>query len=533
MTSRMNQNVDPLVVQTIQKLRKKAAQSCKLGVDVTRTEFRIGYEFPGEEDPCTDIIFNVQEDEPEYEEVIPAIGEILAQGYAQLQHFRLSWLTFERNSYPQFWRGLAANQVLKEVCFIDVPIPNEPDVFRFLTNPALELLDMSNCHFSHGTVHSFFQGIQSSHIKKLKIDATHRAAGVSWSLLWRALEHGATCLECLQIGYSTINIHGIENGFESFLANNTTIQSIHLCNMMRGRDDLPLFVALGRGLAVNTTVKILDLCFPYFLGNPAIGEPLIQTVFAEGLHQNMAVESLKVEMKVCPETVNALADGLERMMRNRANAATHDGHDQQDSLPILKELVFYPGGNSVGDVSTPDALREIFFDRLSQSDVILVETVAFDLQRRVPSLSSKVYDFIRSTKVTKSLLLYRVCDLSPDNKLANLADAMEANHSIAELEVQDVQFHKMTNLLFQPNTYRIRCQCRRNEIQVHTLRKPENLSLLPLVLAKLLPSGDRPADDEERQKMEAHQLVDRTIAFELLKDIPALFAVCGKRKRED
>ena len=220
-------------------------------------------------------------------------------------------------------------------------------------------------------------------------------------------------------------------------------------------------------------------------------------------------------------------------MRNRADAATHGVHDQEDSLPILKELVFYPGGSSVGNPSTADALREIFFDRLSQSDVILVETVKFDLQQRVLSLSCKVYDFIRSTKVTKSLLLYRVRDLSPDNKLANLADAMESNNSIAELEVQDVQFHKMTNLLFQPNTYRIRCQCRRNEIQVHTLRKPENLSLLPLVLAKLLPSGDRPADDEERQKMEAHQLVDRTIAFELLKDIPALFAVCGKRKRED
>ena len=68
---------------------------------------------------------------------------------------------------------------------------------------------------------------------------------------------------------------------------------------------------------------------------------------------------------------------------------------------------------------------------------------------------------------------------------------------------------------------------------MHTLRKDENLNLLPLVLAKLLPSDDTPADDEKRGEIEARQLVGRTIVFEMLKDIPALFAVYRKRKRED
>ena len=102
---------------------------------------------------------------------------------------------------------------------------------------------------------------------------------------------------------------------------------------------------------------------------------------------------------------------------------------------------------------------------------------------------------------------------------------MEANNSISEIQVGRERFDTMTNLLPSRNKYRIRCQCRRNEIQVHTLRKNENLNLLPLVLAKLLPSDDTPADENERRKIEARQLVDRTIAYEVLKDIPVLFAV--------
>ena len=528
MASLMNAREDRRVAAQIQELREKVARSCQLEVDTTVSRIRIFLHFPGEERHSNSFRIDVHRQEAQYEEVMTAIGEVLRQDHDQLQHFRLDVLDCRNNGYPQFWRGLAANRVLKEVDFYEVDFPDEPDVTRFLANEALESFVIRSCRFSPGTFDSFCQGIQSSHIKKLKIDAIHRAAGVSWSLLWLALEHGATCLESLQIGHSTDNIHSIENGFESFLANNATIRHLHLCCFHRGRDGLPCFVALGRGLAINTTVKILYLELLSTPTNATTDEQGIQTMFAEGLDHNMMVNSLTVKMKARPEAADALANGLERMMRNRADAATHGVHDQEDSLPILKKLVFYPGGNSVGDASTADALRDLFFDRLSQSDVILVEKVAFDLQRRVPSLSSKVYDFIRSTKVTKSLLLYRVRDLSPDNKLANLADAMESNNSIAELEVQDVEFYKMTGLLFQPNTYRIRCQCRRNEIAVQTLRKGENLSLLPSVLARLLSLDDRPADDEERKKIEARQLVDQTIAFEMMKDIAALFAVYGK-----
>ena len=123
-----------------------------------------------------------------------------------------------------------------------------------------------------------------------------------------------------------------------------------------------------------------------------------------------------------------------------------------------------------------------------------------------------------------------------DDAFADLADAMEANTSISEITVKEEQFHKTTTtteLLSSPNKYRIFCQCRRNEIQVETLRKNENLSVLPLVLARLLQSDGTPKDDEERSEMEGRLLVDRTVAFERLKDIPALFAVHGKRKRDE
>ena len=54
-----------------------------------------------------------------------------------------------------------------------------------------------------------------------------------------------------------------------------------------------------------------------------------------------------------------------------------------------------------------------------------------------------------------------------------------------------------------------------------------------MVLTRLLQSDGTPEDDEERSEMEARLLVDRTIAFEMLKNVPVLFAVHGKRKRKE
>ena len=247
----------------------------------------------------------------------------------------------------------------------------------------------------------------------------------------------------------------------------------------------------------------------------------------------MVVSSLTVKTKVSPKTANALVDGLERMMRNRANAATRGGHDQEESLPVLKEIGLLCNTRFSQDGATADATRDLFFDRLSQSDVIRVEKVKFGLSLGRQMLSPKMYDFIRSTQVTKSLALVGFYQRPVDNALVDLADAMEANNSIAEITVYDKQFPPTTDLLQSPNKYRIRCQLRRNEIQMHMLRKNENLSLLPLVLAKLLPSEDRPTNEKERSEIEASLLVGRTIVFEMLKDIPALFAVYGKRKRDD
>ena len=165
--------------------------------------------------------------------------------------------------------------------------------------------------------------------------------------------------------------------------------SLH--SFRRGRDDLSFFVALGRGLAINTTVQILNLDFSCRVsGRSTIDDQLIQTVFAEGLDHNMAVETLKVnpesKSRLC---VRFLADGLERMMKNRASAANHDGHNQEESLPILKELELQCTDCSGQSRSTVDAARDLFFDRLSRRDAIRVETVKFDLPQRRQTLSRK------------------------------------------------------------------------------------------------------------------------------------------------
>ena len=361
---------------------------------------------------------------------------------------------------------------------------------------------------------------------------THSRLGRS-NLADRNLTHGATRLESLILSFSNHHIRGNDTGFESFLTNNRTIQSLFLGGSSRGLDGLPFLVALGRGIAVNTTIKCLKLDLFSNRENPTIEEHSIQTMFAEGLDQNKTVESLRFGCVTNPEIVSALADGLERMMRNRAATATHGDHDEDESLPALKALEVHCIAQSDKDGSAIGAARDQFFDRLSQSDVIRVGKITFHLPLGQSTLSSKAYDFIRSTRVTTSLNLGTNPGTLHDDEYSDLANAMETNNSVSELEVNGVCFHTMTNLLLSPNAYRIRCQCRRNQIQAQAFRKDENLSLLPLVLARLLLSDDRPAHNKKRRKIKARQLVDRTLAFETLKDSPVLFAIYGKRKRED
>ena len=525
MASLVDEANNQSIAAQIQELRNRAARVIKLDVRGLRSQIQIQYRFPGEERPSTEITINVQRHEPQCEQLMAAVGEVLGQNHAQLQHFGISKLKFLNNSYPQFWRGLAANRVLEQVRFGEVEFPNEPDFPSFLANQELRLFVLSACRFSDGAFRSFCQGIQSSRIKKLHIRDGNRALGIAWSLLWSALEHGATRLESLEVGFSDSAPHGSETGFESLLTNNTNIQSLCLHGCFWDRDRHPFFVALGRGLAVNTTVKFLNLDSSSMSGTSTIYKGMIQTMFAEGLDQNMAVNSLTVKMDVCPNTVNALVDGLEDMMRNRASAATRGDRHPEESLPVLKEVAITFGDSFHEDPLATDALRDLFLDRLSRSVVILVEKVKVQSLPRGQLLSPKVYDFIRSTQITERLELSGYYGRPDDKKLVNLADAMEANNSISEIQVGRERFDTMTNLLPSRNKYRIRCQCRRNEIQVHTLRKNENLNLLPLVLTKLLPSDDTPADENERRKIEARQLVDRTIAYEVLKDIPVLFAV--------
>ena len=530
----MNETNDQGIAAQIQELRKKATRSTCLDVSASGNRIIIFLTIPGKPSSSTETTINVRRGETQYEEIVGNIGEILAQNHPQLKRFDLYGLDCRNNSYLQFRRGLAANRVLTHVKFVGCVFPNEPEAALVLTNPVLQSLDISQCTFSEMAFGSFCRAIRSSHITKLQIDGRSHNAGVSWFLLWSALEHGANHLESLDFSFSNHTPLGAEHGFESFLANNTTIQSLRMRGADFGRDYRPFFGALGRGLAVNTAAKILELAFWREYDDQGFTKQLIRTVFEAGLDQNMAVNSLIFKMKVNPETVNDLHDGLERMMRNRTNAVTHSGHDQEESLPVLERLEI--GRKCRGyreDALAFGGARAQFFDRLTRSDVIRVEKVVFHSQKSVQLSPLNVHDFIRFTQVTKSLVLSGYRPGLNDTHLVDLADAMEANNSISELEIDGVQFHKVINLLETPNAYRIRCQCRRNEIQVQSLRRDENLSLLPLVLSRLLSSDERPTDENERREIEARQLVDRTVAFEILREIPALFAVYGNQNGEE
>ena len=190
MASVMNEAIDQDFAAKIQELREEAARSFRLEVGIEirlRDKIQIVCHFRAEAHHSKEVNIRAL---PNSEQVLAAIGDILAQDHAQLRHFLLSRLNCQDNGYPQFWRGLAANRVLKEVRFVQLKFPDEPVATRFLANPALESLELQSCIFSHGTFESFCQGIQSSHIKKLEVGFCRLPPRVSSSLLWSALEHG-------------------------------------------------------------------------------------------------------------------------------------------------------------------------------------------------------------------------------------------------------------------------------------------------------------------------------------------------------
>ena len=215
-------------------------------------------------------------------------------------------------------------------------------------------------------------------------------------------------------------------------------------------------------------------------------------------------------------------------MHNRSDTAIHNGRDRIGSVRVLSKL-------EIGFQTSVHCLRintdhadDLFFTRLSRrSDVIPVKTIKIKHETSGPMLPSGVYDFIRSTRVTKTLVLEtNRTQQADDRHCVDLADAMETNDSISELEVAGNAFHQTNvDLLQSPNKYRIHCQLRRNEIQVRILRKKKNVVLLPMVFARLLLPDETQPDEKKHYRIESRQLVDRTIAFEMMRDSPEVFSV--------
>ena len=120
----MNEMNDQHFAAQIQESREKAKRSTYLNVRASDNHIRISYGIPTEPNSSRKTTINVRRGEMQYEQVMAAIGEILGQNHDQLQHFSLLDLDCENNGYPQFWSGLAANRVLKEVGFDECR--NEP-----------------------------------------------------------------------------------------------------------------------------------------------------------------------------------------------------------------------------------------------------------------------------------------------------------------------------------------------------------------------------------------------------------------------
>ena len=305
------------------------------------------------------------------------------------------------NPFPQLWRGLAANRTLKQVTLNKILVPNGPDTSCFLTELAVESFTIAGCLFEEDSYVSFCEGIESSPMKHLDIGwSTLAEEDDSWGTFWSSLEHGTTHLESLIV---SSRFNSVAPAIERFLTNNTTIQKLCLSEFLDHRDNVAFAGALGRSLAVNTTVKCLELLASCQPRRGPSQEVRIHFLFTEGLSQNVSIESIRVDATTRIEATDALTGGLEQMMRNRAGAVGHDTSDDTYTNVVLKELeVVHPwflGIDGDGVVVAFDGL----LDRLAQNDAIPVEKLMSRLDALGMTMPQKVLDLVCSSRVIRSL----------------------------------------------------------------------------------------------------------------------------------
>ena len=466
-----------------------------------------------------------------YNRIVRTIGEILEQNLPQLTGLGLDNWNIFTHDFPNLWEELATNRVLKEITLKRASIPNNADTLRFLANPSLASLKILSCSFDDGMFASFCEGIASSSIQQLDMDDCTLEEGESWGSLWSALEHGATQMESLSVCLAENTVMPSMNRFERFLTNNTTLRHLRPRGFFNPGFSMEFVGALGRALVVNNNLKRLELPFFFLSARGPSQKHLIETLFVEGFEQNRSVEHLDVHWTPDVESVDALADGLESMIRHRMDAAPDDSQSQAGTSPVLQELSAHFFSNNRNTSQDVVVAFDHLLDRLARNGTIPIKKVGLETYATIRTIPQKAADFIRSTLVTESLEVSFSDSNANDAVYGNLAEAMETNDCIVELTMGKTQFHRATHLLFLPNRYRIRCQCRRNEVEMSRFRTDSTQHLVPLVLSKLLTEECSPADD--RHEVEARQMVDRSLAFELMKDLPVLFAAHGKRKRDD
>ena len=466
----------------------------------------------------------------EFIRIIRQITNMLHQNLPTLAHFSLSSKAIPKALPPHFWKGITSNRFINQLHLQRLIIHSGPHFRGLIPNTALESLAVLSCTFRDKSFVDFCGGIQSSRIKRLTIRSPTLNTQDSLASLWSALKQGATYLNSVCIGLPHNTDVPAVDGFESFLTNNTTVKDIHLDGFLNHPDSAHFIGALGRALATNTTVKQLRLSEERRLRHGLSEKDLIQTLFVEGLDQNTSVDSIDIQFRTGGiQVFDVLVDGLERMMMNRVIRTTSDRQDREDRTNILKKVCFGMSG-TVDDMIV--GLNGIL-DRLGRDNSIPIEQVYVEAWTDHGCIPPTVLhlDRIRSTHVMMRSLVVKFREYGQDDTVyTELADAMEENESLTEITIGSMDFHHAEYLLSNPNRYRIRCKCRRNDIQMDKLRRGNDSTVMPLVLAKLL-MDDKPTDSNDREKIEARKLVDHNMVFELLKDMPGLFVASGGTNR--
>ena len=340
--------------------------------------------------------------------------------------------------------------------------------------------------------------------------------GPLWSALAvnRSIERTRViCPSC--DGAPPIDMYGTQQ-LQSMLETNATMTKLSFLGGCPPFSN-SFFVALGAGLAPNTTLKILDLSEVSWNESDYLA-----SLFEGGLDRNIGLEKLCLEVDELSE-VQDFVSGIDRMAKTTSTEHHMDGSHRVLNLKKLDLCIGYH--NDVVECTT------LVLDCLIRNKAYFtLEELHLDYWSRNPeeedsSLFVKLAAFIEAFPTVTSLTMpFPSKAIHDDSNLAVLANTLENNTTMVQFEMggldktAGVEERNEWDPLVKPNYRRILCSVLQNKRELPKFLESSKKSLLPSALATLL----------KPSKYEAEQAFNLNHALYLVRNSPELFSNDGR-----